>query len=636
MKRVCALLVVQIAATSGMVPSVSAGKQPLSGQHEIVVSPNVHVSRANADRPHQEVLIAADPNDPRRLIGVTIIHPQHSSDSSFHTVAVYASFDGGDHWEPVLEHDGGKYGASDPACIYGPDGTAYFALITLEPKLEQRGTVIYKSQDGGRTWDAPVTLPFIDRPYLAADQSKGKYHGRIYLNGVEVRSSLLHESTRVGFHLFTAADRDAPFLQSATSFRSPNEPPLQGIGMGNGVVLSDGTYAAIFSEDYKHRASDEGESGAAGGAIKLITSVDGGRTLSSATTISDWHVDYRIPSLTRTGIPVLAVDSSGGPFADRLYAVWSDYRSGRSEILLAASADGGTTWSEPTVVSDDRSINILRSGPDDTMPAVAVNKNGVVGVMWYDRRDNPDNLGYWTRFSASLDGGETFLPSVRISQAATAFGENSKEWLGTVVRGGGTPSNRGGALRVLVRYPTFAFNGGHTAGIAADADGNFHPLWIDNRTGVTQTWSAKVTVKGKAIRNGSTDLSQAHDSTAKVTLEMTNASWQPAKGVVVVEAWLVNTSRETIKGPVKVRVLSLRSNVGIPRILNAENGRTGTGAVWSFSGTLKEGKLNPGERGERIPLEFALSDMRPLTASAASGVLRDLIELKVKVLTAPY
>jgi hypothetical protein len=31
---------------------------------------------------------------------------------------------------------------------------------------------------------------------------------------------------------------------------------------------------------------------------------------------------------------------------------------------------------------------------------------------------------------------------------------------------------------------------GDTAGLCADADGVFHPLWIDNRTGERQVWTA--------------------------------------------------------------------------------------------------------------------------------------------------
>ena len=51
------------------------------------------------------------------------------------------------------------------------------------------------------------------------------------------------------------------------------------------------------------------------------------------------------------------------------------------------------------------------------MATVAVNRDGVVGVLWYDRREANDNLAYHARFAASFDGGLTFSPSVRVSAA---------------------------------------------------------------------------------------------------------------------------------------------------------------------------------------------------------------------------
>jgi hypothetical protein len=92
-------------------------------------------------------------------------------------------------------------------------------------------------------------------------------------------------------------------------------------------------------------------------------------------------------------VPSVAIDSGNGPFKDKIHVAWPDWRSGRSEILLISSSDKGKTWSKPIVVNDDfgRAPN---EGPDDFMRAIAVNSSGVVGVMWYDRRDNPDDLGY--------------------------------------------------------------------------------------------------------------------------------------------------------------------------------------------------------------------------------------------------
>jgi hypothetical protein len=45
-----------------------------------------------------------------------------------------------------------------------------------------------------------------------------------------------------------------------------------------------------------------------------------------------------------------------------------------------------------------------------------------------------------------------------------------------------------------------SLNGGDTVGLAADAKGVSHPMWIDNRTGTHQVWTASVTVRGAVRR----------------------------------------------------------------------------------------------------------------------------------------
>jgi len=171
-------------------------------------------------------------------------------------------------------------------------------------------------------------------------------------------------------------------------------------------------------------------------------------------------------------MPSLAIDRSPGVFRGRIYAVWPDARlQRRTQIFFSYSDDTAQTWSEPHVIGDDAGQLKSDNRPNNFMPMVAVNKEGVVGISWYDRRDNPDNLGYWVRFSASLDGGATWLPSVRISTHANLKEEGDSR-----------------------------FNGGDTAGLTADAEGIFHSLWIDNRTGVHQMWTATVVVLRKPVR----------------------------------------------------------------------------------------------------------------------------------------
>ena len=102
------------------------------------------------------------------------------------------------------------------------------------------------------------------------------------------------------------------------------------------------------------------------------------------------------------------------------------------------------------------------------MATVAVNRDGVVGVLWYDRREASDNLDYPARFAASFDGGLTFSPSVRVSAAPND-----------------PKTQRDGQA--------FVVTGGDTAGLTAAADGRFHAVWIDNRLGLQQVWTAAIT-----------------------------------------------------------------------------------------------------------------------------------------------
>ena len=55
--------------------------------------------------------------------------------------------------------------------------------------------------------------------------------------------------------------------------------------------------------------------------------------------------------------------------------------------------------------------------------------------------------------------------------------------------------------------------------MAVDADGVFHAMWVDNRTGVSQLWTAPITVRGSVRKHGAGDLTELTDITDKVTLE---------------------------------------------------------------------------------------------------------------------
>lgn len=443
-----ALVALAVGAGSAAAQEPPTALSSRSSSATITVGPNVQVSAARGGEAHYETHAAAHPTDPSRLVVGVIIYPETGRRGTI----VYASRDGGSTWAPTL---GDLENTGDPAVEYGPDGVAYYAALTLRGhELEEnpaepahnwdgRKTLLYRSPDGGVRWEGPASFDFADREYVAVDRTGGARHGRVYVTG-DPRPDR-------GFVVFTSSD-------GGRTFPAPGvEADVGGSSIGNAVVASDGTLIGVY---------------AGGGAARAVTSRDGGRTLEPSVVVDRFVVaggrkDGRHDNVNN--FLHVAIDASGGPYHDRVYLTWPDRRSGHSEVYFAYSTDRGATWSESRVITD----NPPGDTTDQFMPTLAVNGDGVVGLLWYDRRDNPDNRGYYPRFAASLDGGVTWTPSTRVSTAPYAAGPVSQR-------------------------SAFAGNGGDTAGLVATADGVFHPVWVDDRTGVPQAWTAPVRVAGAA------------------------------------------------------------------------------------------------------------------------------------------
>lgn len=573
----------------------------------ITVEPNVRVSRAHSDRAHYEIHMAADPTDAARLLGGTMVWDDQEG---IYGVVAYGSSDGGRSWEPVFELHRSGY-VNDPAVAFGPDGTAYLAAFGADIG-ERTEMYLQRSSDGGVSWTGNAGVALMDREFITVDRTGGDFHGRVYLNGTRGARSLDGGTGASGLTVVHSSDGGVTFAPPVTLVTEGEHYVL---GMGNGVVLSDGTLVILYGERQDRDAIDPREPipTQANASLKVVTSHDGGVTFETAALVHDWYMRFGAGSTGMT--PSLGADLSGGPFADRLYAAWTDFRSGRGEILLSFSSDGGKTWSDATAVNDDRANN-PGPGPDDFLPVVAVNKDGVVGVSWYDRRDNPDNLGWWVRFAASVDGGETFLPSVRVSEAPFDFQHSDGLVFMGSTTGGGNPNHflRGGRIHAGVVLHHFNNKGGDTAGMAADASGAFHPFWIDNRTGKPQAWTAVVRVDGSATPNGDPLLSNLGDISQKVTLRLTNTRYDAGRGIATFDASVVNTSEDTLRGPIKLRVLALGSEFGTVVAIDADNGIARAGAVWDFSDGLVGGKLLPGAGTTPRRLTFRIEDVRPLDA----------------------
>lgn len=437
--------------------------QSAAAQSPYIVGPDVQVTHATDGFSVQETYLCADPRDARRLLAAAIVEHRDSASNWF-----FISSDGGKSWTRSLTVER----SVDPSCAMTLEGVAFAASVHDSLPSGASYLNVQRSPDGGRSWAESIVhdnTRNLDRAYVTAGTGRD-----VFVHAYAPRAGGCPGIGKCADALvYVSRDSGRTFERFAT---------LQGTSFANswffpanGVVTRSGMFVGLLVEldnaqnnMFSGRSDSASAPHAPDGELRVIRFTPGQAPTSHA--IGGVYYDRRVPQLSMSS---LAVDSGTGPCSGRLYAVWPDARYGRrTQILLAHSDDEGQTWTRARVVSDGPDSAAF--GPSDFMPMVAVNARGVVAVSWYDRRDNPDSLSYWPRVRASLDCGTSWLASTRVSSA---------------------PNH----LKASDRH----LNVGDTAGLAADVQGRFHALWIDNRTGVAQAYTSTVEVRGRVrVRTG--------------------------------------------------------------------------------------------------------------------------------------
>ena len=415
------------------------------------VGPNVRVSAARPDVHHDGCTIVADPAHPSRLFAASM-HWHGRNDSG---IVGYFSHDGGATWELGIERLGNDAISrlGDEALAFSGDRGLYLAHMrgTASADRGSASTEFLYSGDGGRSWEQRAVLAgLVDRPQLAVDCTAGPFRGRVYCNANDNRP------------LFYASADGARTLEPAAL----PDPRLVTPYPGNPVVLPDGAVIVAYRKSGVNALEPP--------TIPVCRSTDGGRTFAAATTVpTEWrHPRARSNNGLWTTYPLLAADPGSAIFSGRLYCVWVDGPSSDARyVLFCASSDRGDTWTAPVVLSEQPLGSDPAADWQAEIPAIAVNRDGVVAVSWYDRRGLAKaarradgtvvRAGYNLRLRASTDGGRIWLPSVQLNEA----------------------TGKGDLLDV--RF---------WSGLAADANGDFHPAWVSDATGTRQVWSTTVQV----------------------------------------------------------------------------------------------------------------------------------------------
>lgn len=286
---------------------------------------------------HAEPAVAANPRDPANLLAACMAG-EHDDPG---LIAAYASFDGGKSWSShgALPLPAGTVVADDVTVAFTPDGRGFVAaMATSEQSRSDRGVYHWRTDDGGRTFQPPVTVVcgvFVDHPTLSAETGRGA-QARLYASWVA------DDHMALGFT--RSLDGGVTFEPS----RSIQGPADTGISDTRSASGPNGLVCAIYGTD-PQRLDDKG-GGDRQFLIKTVTSTDGGLTFGAPAALGLSDPAISLPGgVIAGGGPSLAID----PCSGAIYAAFATRESGaaHTDIAVSASLDGGATWTTPVAVT---------------------------------------------------------------------------------------------------------------------------------------------------------------------------------------------------------------------------------------------------------------------------------------------
>jgi hypothetical protein len=344
-----------------------------------------------------EPSLAVNPINPANLVGAW--QQDRWSNGGARGVLLGVSQDGGHTWSTAMvpfsrctggdAANGGDFErATDPWISFSPSGIAYaLALVfsgqTLAPGSSSAMRAA-RSVDAGVSWSAPQTLIvdgaqfFNDKGSITADPTDARYVYAVWdrLTNANQSATMFVRSTDGGITWETA--------------RAIYDPGASNQTIGNIiVVLPDGTLENVFTEF-------DAAPGAAA-SLRAIRSTNRGLTWSAPIQIADelsiGAYDPNTGAAIRDGSDLcsVTVDTAGV-----IYVVWQDARfSGglRDGVAMSRSTDGGLNWTAPVQINAAPATQAF-------VPVVQVRADGVVGVTYFDFRNNTSDTrtlltDYW-------------------------------------------------------------------------------------------------------------------------------------------------------------------------------------------------------------------------------------------------
>ena len=435
---------------------------------------NYQVSSSAFELQNEEQ-IHVNPTDSTNLIAVW-----RDFRLGYRQIGIGRSTDGGQTWSDSLISVPNQLWSwqSDPALTVANDGTFYLVTLDFQPSQDTSQIAVYRSSDGGISWDGPYTVVdtispwFEDKEFVTVDNSGGPYDGNVYIAWARFFPDIF-QPTPIMFARSTngGVDFDPDLVVG---------PPWDHSACGEDSV-SSGQFAFplvdALSNVYVLWLGGYTEPGTCNQypAIVSAKSVDGGQSFSYPEPVAPTFAAYQgyvdgdidvYPS------PMCAADIHG-EFAGNLYVMFANYSNFNTpqedmDILFVRSTDGGSNWSEPIRVNDDIVNDSTKY--DQFHPWLYCNQDGTLVSIFYDQR--LDTIGHYEfdLFAAySFDGGETFTTNHRISSVSSSPSDTKRE--------------------TVDKYPSRAGKIAEYSGVTAFHD-HVNAVWTDTRNGNQDVFGA--------------------------------------------------------------------------------------------------------------------------------------------------
>jgi len=325
-----------------------------------------------------EPSIAVDPSNRNRMV---IGWRQFDSIASNFREAGWAySQDRGGSWTFPGAIEDGTF-RSDPVLAADSQGVFYYNSLAGNFQCS-----VFRSFDGGKTWDGGTPAFGGDKQWMCIDQTAGMGNGNIY-------SVWNVQFTTCGDDMTRSYDTGDSYEACEPVPTSPRWGTMT-VGKNGELFIAGAGFVVIKSSTLQ----DPNEPV----AYDFTAAVDLGGSIGSSSGPNPGGL---------LGQADVGVDRSDGPNGGNVYLLCSVNPPGPDpmDVSFARSEDGGMNWSNAVRINDDSGDNW------QWFATMSVAPDGRIDAVWNDTRDNPGTHMSELYYSYSEDGGRSWRKNVAVS-----------------------------------------------------------------------------------------------------------------------------------------------------------------------------------------------------------------------------